>query len=94
MRLIELLQKLSRETIVGIWDIDDKHSKCPTPQTYQKVNNIPFGKIKNIVDYDVFAICVNEKNNGILIRVHDNERLKMSIKNSDLAQKIKLHEKY
>lgn len=89
MRLIDLLQKLAPETLVGLWNIDDKRDKCPTPQTYQKVKNIPWGKISNIIDYEVLAICVNEKNGGLFVRVYDKERLEMSIANSDLAQKIK-----
>lgn len=89
MRLLDLLQKLAPDTLVGIWNIDDKRDKCPTPQTYQKVKNIPWGKIREIVEYEVFAINVNEKNNGLFIRVYDKERLKMSVANSDLAQKIK-----
>lgn len=89
MRLIDLLQKLAPDTLVGIWNIDDKRDKCPTPQTYQKVKNIQWGKIRDIVDYEVLAINVNEKNNGLFVRVYDKERLKMSLANSDLAQKIK-----
>ena len=93
MRLIDLLQKISKDTLVGIWNIDDKRSKCPTPQTYQKAGNIPIGKIRNIVDYEILAINVNEKNSGLLIRVYDKERLKMSMNNSDLAEKVKQYVK-
>lgn len=92
MRLIEILQKLSRDTLVGIWNIDSnsrRNDRCPTPQTYQKVCNIQLKKIINIIDYEVFSINVNEKNNGLLIRVYDKDRLNMSINNSDLANKIK-----
>lgn len=89
MKLLDLLQKLAPDTLVGIWNIDDKHEKCPTPQTYQKVKNIQWGKIRNIIEYEVLAICVNEKNGGLFIRVYDKERLKMSLRNHDLAQKLK-----
>lgn len=89
MRLIDLLQALAPDTLIGIWNIDDKREKCTTPQTYQKVKNIQWGKIRNIVDYEVLAICVNKKNNGLFIRVYDKKRLEMSLCNHDLAQKIK-----
>lgn len=88
MRLIDVLQKLAADTPVGIWNIDDKRDKCPTPQTYQLVKNIPFGKIANIIDYEILIINVNKKNNGLLIRVYNKKRMEMSINNLDLAQKI------
>ena len=89
MRLTDLLQKLAPDTLIGIWNIDDKREKCPTPQTYQKVKNIQWGKIRNIVDYEVLSICVNDRNNGLFVRVHNKERLEQSLNNSDLARKIK-----
>lgn len=55
----------------------------------QKVKNIQWGKIRNIVNYEVLAIYVNEKNNGLFVRVHDKKRLEMSICNHDLSRKIK-----
>lgn len=88
MKLIELLSVLSLEMPVGIWNIDDKRAKCPTPQTYQKVRNIPFEKIRNIAEYDVLNACLAENGGGLLIRVHDKSRLEMSLQNSDLARKI------
>lgn len=89
MKLLDLLEKLPPDTLVGLWNIDDKRDKCPTPQQYQKAGNIQWRKIRDIIDYEVLAICVNEKNNGLFVRVYDKERLEMSIANSDLAQKIK-----
>lgn len=89
MKLIDLLQSLASDTLIGIWNIDDKREKCPTPQTYKKVQNIQWGKIRNIVDYDVLVICVNEKNNGLFVRVYDKKRLEQSLNNYDLARKIK-----
>lgn len=90
MTLLDLLQKLSPDTLVGIWNIDDKREKCPTPQTYQKVKNIPWSKIQNIVKYEVLVICVNEKNNGLFIRVYDKKRLEMRLANSDLARQLRI----
>ena len=89
MKLMDLLQTLASDTLVGIWNIDDKRAKCPTPQSYQKVGNIPWSKIHNIVDFEVMSICVVEKNAGLLIRVYSEERLDRSLNNYDLARKIK-----
>lgn len=89
MKLIDLLQALASDTLVGIWNIDDKRAKCPTPQAYQKAGNIPWRKIHNIVYFDVMSICVVEKNGGLLIRVYSKERLNRSLDNYDLARKIK-----
>lgn len=87
--LLDLLEKLSRDTLVGIWNIDDKHGKCPTPQTYQKAENIPWGKIRNIVGFEVMGIYPIEKNGGLLIKVYDKERLTKSMAGYNLAKKIK-----
>ena len=89
MKLIDLLKNVSSDTLIGIWNIDNKREKCPTPQTYQKACNIPWDKIKNIVDYEILHINVNDKNSGLLVRIYDKERLQRSINNSDLAKKIK-----
>ena len=89
VKLGELLQKISADVPVGIWNIDDKNAKCPTPQTYQKIKNITWVKIRDIIDLDVFAICVNDANNGLFIRVHDKKRLENSLNNWDLEKKIK-----
>lgn len=89
MKLIDLLQALASDTLVGIWNIDDKRAKCPTPQAYQKAGNIQWRKIRDIVYLEVLAICVVEKNNGLFIRVYDKERLTKSLNNYDLARKIK-----
>ena len=75
MTLLDLLQKLSPDTLIGIWNIDDKRAKCPTPQTYQKAGNIQWNKIRNIIGYEVMAICVNEKNGGLFVRVYNKARL-------------------
>lgn len=88
MKLVDLLQVLSLDTLVGIWNIDDKRSKCPTPQTYQKVGNIPFSKIRNIIMYDVMNVCAAE-NGGLLIRVYDRDRLKRSLDSMELAKHLK-----
>lgn len=89
VKLGELLQKISENVPVGIWNIDDKNAKCPTPQTYQKIKNIPWVKIRDIIDLDVLAICVNDVNNGVFIRVHNKKRLENRLNNWDLAEKIK-----
>lgn len=88
MKLFELLKSLSSETLIGVWNIDDKKSKCPLHQQYQKVGNIKWEKIRNIFDYDVFGICVNKENSGLLVRVHRKDRVNQSLYNYDLARKI------
>ncbi len=75
MSLCDLLQKLSFDTLVGIWNIDDKRAKRPTPQTYQKVRNLPWSKIGRIINYEVMAICVNSDSGGLFVRVYDKDRL-------------------
>ncbi len=89
MRLIDLLQKLSPDTLVGIWNIDDERAKCPTPQSYQKVGNIQWSKIRDIVYFEVLVINVIEKNSGLFIRVYNKEQLRKSRDNCDLADAIK-----
>ena len=88
MKLIELLEVLSLETPIGIWNIDSKQEKCPLPQAYTKAKNIPFKKLRNLYDIDVMGVCVNEAG-GLLIRIYDKERLARSLAHYDLARKIK-----
>ena len=88
MKLIELLEVLSLETPIGIWNIDNKQEKCPLPQAYTKAKNIPFKKLRNLYDMDVMGVCVNEAG-GLLIRIYDKERLARSLAHYDLARKIK-----
>lgn len=89
MQLSELLQCLSFDTRVGIWNIDDPREKQPTPQTYQKAGNVPWSKLRNIIDYEVLGVCPVERVNGLLIKVYSKERLMRSLNNSDLAKKIR-----
>lgn len=88
MKLIELLEVLSLETPIGIWNIDNKREKCPRPQAYTKAKNIPFKKLRNLYDMDVMGVCVN-KAGGLMIRIYDKERLARSLAHYDLARKIK-----
>lgn len=89
MKLNELLSVLSYEQLVGIWNTDDKRKRQPTPQTYCKVKNLTYDKIRNILDYDILGVNVCKSNGGLLIRVFDRERLYRSVNNIDLARKIK-----
>lgn len=88
MRLIDLLGKLGYNTLVGIWNIDDAKAKQPTHQTYQKVGNIPWKKIRGIINFEVMCIIPVKENGGLLIKVHDKDRLRKSMDNYDLAEKI------
>lgn len=89
MTLKDLLKTLTPDTLVGIYNVDDGSAKMPTTQTYQKVKNIPWCKLRHIIDFEVMAVCVVEKNNGLFIRVHDKGRLEKSLNNWDLAEKIR-----
>lgn len=88
MKLIELLEVLSLETPIGIWNIDNKQEKCPRPQAYTKAKNIPFEKLRKLYDMDVMGVCV-DKAGGLMIRVYNKERLARSLAHYDLARKIK-----
>lgn len=61
MKLCELLKVLPLDTLVGIWNIDSKHERCPTPQTYQKIKNLTWKKLRNVIDYDVLGAAVMRK---------------------------------
>lgn len=89
MKLGELLQKISENTPVVIFNLDDKTAVYPKTQSYQMAGNLKWSKIRNMIDMDVLNICVNDANNGLLIRVHDKKRLENSLNNWDLAEKIK-----
>ena len=92
MKLLDLLSVLMPETEVGIFNIEDRDSKCkygkvPTRQTYSKVKNLKWGDISNLLNLDVMA--VNVFKDGLYICVHDREQLKKRIAYGELAQSIK-----
>ena len=89
MKLSELLETLSYDQLIGIWNIDNKREKQPQPQNYSKVGNLPYRKIRNVLDYEILAINVVGKNGGLLVRVYDRERLRRSLDHHDLAREIK-----
>lgn len=89
MKLHELLEVLPYDQRIGIWDVDNKRASQPKPQSYTKVGNLPYRKIRNVVNYDVMGICIVEQNKGLLVRVYNKERLEKSLDHHDLARKIK-----
>ena len=101
MTLHEVLCRMSEQEYVGIWDISYptstnlKHRRRfegqPTPQTYYKVGNIPYGKVRYFLDKEVIGINHTEK--GILIRIHNKgeagKHLDMSYLANEIAKAIK-----
>lgn len=87
MKLIDLLEVVSEDTYIGIWNIDKKGYNCPTRQHYQKAKNLPWEKIGNIVYLEV--MYVNVVDNGLLIRIYDKESLENKTLSTDIAIAIK-----
>lgn len=100
MTLHELLNTCNRQTRVGIYNMDtpfDKSYKSrqryeilPTPQTYSKIANIPYGRIRHFLDYDVVGIAHNET--GLYIQIaseYGKERIKQRQLARDIAKSIK-----
>lgn len=88
MKLYELLKTLSREQLVGVWNIDNKRTSQPTPQQYSKVDNLRYGKLRDLLEYDVMGVYVQPKNNGLLIKVYKKDRVDKSLEHWDLVDKF------
>ena len=93
MTLQELLNSLSGDTEVGIWDIrypnnrhPRKYGKQPTRQTYCKVKNLRYGDIYELLRLDVMGVCIYK--DGLLIRVYDEAKTKKSLEQYDLVDKF------
>lgn len=71
MKLYELLQVLSFETMIAIHNVDNKRPRN-RPQ-YQKLENVNMKKVRNILEYDIMQICPSEK--GLYITVFNRDRL-------------------
>lgn len=69
MKVYELLQVLSFNTVIAIKNVDDKRSN---PQ-FQKLENVNMKKVRNILDYDVMMITPCDK--GLWVQVFNSERL-------------------
>lgn len=96
MTLKELLSVMHKEDYVGIWDIsypirsERKHKRPfegqPTPQSYYKIKNIPYGKIMYFLDKEVFGINYTDK--GVLIRIYNKGEAEKHLDMSYLAREI------
>ncbi len=86
MKLVDLLCVLPNDQLVGIWNIDNKRETMPLYQRYAKVGNLSYKKLRRILDRDVMQI--NMVKDGLLIRVHDRERLHRSLVYRALANEI------
>lgn len=94
MTLKELLYVVDGDTEVGIWDIrriepqhPRKYEKHPTRQTYSKVKNLKYGDIKGLLDLDILGVHVCK--DGLLIRIHDKEKVERKLNQYDLVNEIK-----
>ena len=77
MTLHEFLQHCSVNDYVGLYDMDttDKTPRksqyrfqiIPTPQTYFKIKNIPYGRIGRFLGYEVLSIHHTAK--GYFVRI-------------------------
>ena len=96
MTLHEFLRVCSGDDYVGILDLDcpfDKKGKSserfetyPTQQNYFKVKNIPYGRIRWILDKEVCGICHTEK--GMFVRIHTAGKASNYLDRHELAQEI------
>jgi hypothetical protein len=96
MTIKEFLGRCSANDYVGFYNVDSdalkkrksskRFEKFPTTQTYMKIGNIPYGRIRNYLDKDI--MCIDHTSKGYLVRFHDRERLQKSLDNYDLARKI------
>lgn len=84
MTLYDFLTICGTNDYVGIYNMDTpcnkKHKsrkrfeEFPTQQSYFKVDNIPFGRIRNFLDYDITHVNHTEK--GYLIRITSKRKQK------------------
>ena len=86
MKLSDLLNVLSNDQLVGIWNLDNKRETMPLYQRYAKVKNLSYKKLRNLLDCDVMQ--VNVVKDGLLIRVYDRRRFHKRWERSYLAEEI------
>ena len=86
MKLSDLLNVLSNDQLVGIWNLDNKRETMPLYQHYAKVRNLSYKKLRNLLDCDVMQ--VNVVRDGLLIRVYDRERFHKRWERGYLAEEI------
>ena len=86
MTLYEYLKPLNLDTLVAISNVDRPPKNRGRVQ-YQKLRNIPWEKIRNILDYDVMQVTVHKDNGGLFIQVFNRERTLKSIDEWQLVDK-------
>jgi hypothetical protein len=78
MTLHEFLKVCGKNDYVGIYNMDTPYDKKyksrerfevhPMQQSYCKVNNIPYGRIRYFLEYEIVAI--NHTAKGYYVRIH------------------------
>lgn len=94
IHLHDILSLLPKDTYVGIWDCrrsNPKHpigfEKHPTQQRYVKISNLPYEKVRYLLDEEVYRIAHTEK--GIFIQIMESrEDVRRSLNNWDLVDKL------
>lgn len=94
MTLLALLKVLNPDDYIGLWDIsypveyrkNKPFGECPTKQQYFKLKNMPYSRLRDKLDSDVY--CINYTEKGLLIRIGRKDDVKKSLNNYDLARKI------
>lgn len=84
MTLYEALKPLNLDTLVYIYNVDRPRKGRVQ---YQKLRNVPWGKIRNDLDRDVMQISIHKENGGVFISVYDKERTQESLNNWGLIDK-------
>ena len=86
MKLWEFLTPLNLETLVAISNVDRPPKKCGRAQ-YQRLRNIKWEKIRNILNYDVMQVKIHEKSGGLYIQVFNRKQTQESLNNWSLVDK-------
>ena len=86
MKLWEYLTPLNLDTLVAINNVDRPPRRRGRVQ-YQKLRNVKWEKIRNLLDYDIMSVTVNKENGGLFIKVFERERLHRCLDNWDLVDK-------
>lgn len=86
MKLYEYLTPLNMDTLVAISNVDRPSKKGGRPQ-YQKLRNIKWEKIRNILEYDVMTVAVHKDNGGLYIQVFKRDRTLIDLEQWHLVDK-------
>ena len=83
MKLYEYLIPIGFDTPVFIFNME----RPPKGRhQYQKMGNVRWEKIRNILNYDVYGVSVS-KDGGLFIKVGRKEDTRQSLNNWDLVDK-------